>query len=189
MDIEGLKSATKLVRGKPFGAEAATWLDMMADVLPIRVHASGIEVPALKVQDVAVYTGDVDVAGLLEGPPETHGTMLIVIGNLTVVDLIFEGPIVVTGDLTVTRTAFLHSTGDWGIRVGGTLRAPLLIESDHGIEAGGGLACDKVYRHGTPPRAMFADYVLTEAAGIWTIEAKAMARAIREGRSVLRPGP
>ncbi len=187
MDIEGLRSATRLVRGKPCGADAAAWLDMMADVLPIHVFPSGIDVPSLNVQDVAVYTGDVNVSGLIDGPPETHGTMLVVIGNLTAVDLVFEGPMVVTGDLTVSRAVFLHSTGDWGLRVGGTLRAPLLIESDHTIEAGGGLACEKTYRHGNAPREMFADFVLTEAAGIWSIEAKAMARAIREGRSVLRP--
>jgi hypothetical protein len=68
--------------------------------------------------------------------------MLVVVGDLTVGDLIFQGPMVVTGDLTVGRTAFVHSTGDWGLRVGGTLRAPLLVELVHSIVVGVALACD-----------------------------------------------
>lgn len=187
METCTLKHALELIQGKPFAAEAAATLESMADVLPMHVHREGLQVDTLLVEDIVLVCGDLRVSGLLEGAPAAHGTLLVVIGNVDAGDVIFHGPMIVTGDMRVRRTAYFESCGDFGLYVGGALTASVLVEHEHGITVAGGLSSTHVHRRGGDPRSVFVDDVLSQQQQSWRLEPTEMARAIREGRPVVRP--
>lgn len=189
METCTLKHALELIQGKPFAAEAAATLESMADVLPMRVHGEGLHVDTLLVEDIVLVRGDLKVDGLLEGAPAAHGTLLVVIGNVEAEDVIFYGPMIVTGDMHVRRTAYFESRGDFTLHVGGTLHATVLVEHEHGLTVGGGMQSKHVHRRGGDPRALFVDDVLSQQQQTWRLEPAQMTRAIREGRPVVRPAP
>lgn len=186
MQTSKLRDALALVQGIPFGTEAASYLEMMADVLPIHVHPEGITSPSMRIEAVEIINGDLRVEGLLEGASMTHGTMLVVLGNLVAGDIIFHGPMFVTGDVTVKRAALFESQGDWGLFVGGSFRASVLVEHEHMLTIAGELSCEHVHRKDSDPRALLDAKLLKEEAALWHVEPTEIARAIREGRSLLR---
>lgn len=181
-----LADARALVRGCVFEDDAADVLGMMADIWPLRVADDALHLATLDVDRILVVRGDLTVDGLVADVPSDHGAMLVVLGNLTCRDLIFHGPLIVTGDLSVQRTAFFASSGDWALMVGGTARGELLVEYDHAIDIRGGAQWTHAYRRGQDPSTVIVDELLYTDGKRHFIDPAPTEDAIRGGRTILR---
>lgn len=193
-----LAEARSLVSGTPFAEDAADVLGMMADLWPVRIVDGPLSADALDVDAVLVVRGDVDVKGCLGDVPSDHGAMLVVLGDLSTHDLVFHGPIFVTGRASVTGTAFLASSGDWVLAVGGDFVGGTLVEYDHAIEVTGETRFRHVFRRGQDPSPLFVDSLLYSdqktrrengalvEVTVHYIDPAPMEDAIRAGRNILR---
>lgn len=193
-----LAEARAMVKGTPFEDDADDVLGMMADIWPVRIVEGSLTQAALDVDAVVVVRGDVVIEGLLADVPSDHGAMVVVLGDLSARDVIFHGPIFVTGKMTVTQTAFFASSSDWVLCVGGDFVGGTLVEYDHALEIRGAMQFRHVFRRGQDPSPLFVDRLLyadeqrrrrdgeVVTVTVHYIDPAPMEDAIRAGENILK---
>lgn len=94
-------------------------------------HVGDVEIAANANATLLVATGNIRVKGKLTN---YEGRVIAAGGNVEAGAIWSEGPLVVHGNLTAAK-AIVGSYNDYGIRVGGTVKAPILALDNHSFTA------------------------------------------------------
>lgn len=169
-----------------FAEDAVSYVDMLADVLPVVVHEGSRVLDAAVLESIDVFTGDLTVRGILDAKsmPGNYGAMLIVLGDLRTRSIVWDGgPMFVAGNLLIDDVGFFRSDG-FGLFVGGDLCVDVFVEEDGGVDVKGEQRCRVAYRRGQDASALFSDAYTYDVGGWRAPDVAPMLDAIRAGVSI-----
>lgn len=137
-----------------------------------------------------IITGNLTVNGVMID--NESQTLVVVGGNLTVENLVTEGPIIVCGDLTASGLIY-GVYNDYFLNVGGKIQASVLIEDDHptlalkGKEARYLFEAQDIDDRADELRALLLPELFEDIEGLLSIDVGALISHLTDGVPIFQP--